>query len=170
MQLELAMKIFEALIIAALLFIGEWLRKKFKPTVKAIKRMSEVSDRVDDLEEKVIMLNGRQHSLIYIDPQPIFIFNEKAEVKSVNPAFLEMTGFTNEKEALGVGFLKAIPKENRQETLSQIDDFVKHGGTFASEIILQNIDTKEIIKTYCRIESIKNKEVIIEAVGTLKQI
>lgn len=170
MPLDWAADLFKTLIGTAAVFSANWIRKKFKPTMKHLKRISEVSDRVDGLETKVMMIEGRQHALMYIDPRPIFVLNSKNEVKSVNPAWLEMTGMQTEKDALGFGYLRAIPEEDRDMMMEQAETFLEHPGAFSGEVKFKNVKTGTIIITYCRSEIVLNKELVVETIGILKQI
>jgi PAS domain-containing protein len=170
MPLELfAVDIFKALLLPALLFTANWIRKKFKPTFKHIKRITEVSDRVDKIEKDLDLVKKRQTALIEVDNRPIFILNGKGEVIKVNSAWLDMTEMKSEKEALGFGYLQAIPEDDREMMVERNELFVEHPSVFSGEIRFLKVKSKQIITAYCRSEPIKNGEILIETIGILDE-
>jgi len=162
--------IFEALIIGFLLWAANEIYKKLKPFRKWVTNIVSVSDRVDKMEEKVVVVEGRQMALMYCDPKPIFLLNEKNEVKFVNPAWLEMTGMENEKSAMGFGYLRAIPEEDRDTMMEHSETFLKHPGSFAGEVTFRHVKTGAEILCYCRSEIVNSKERLVETVGILKPV
>lgn len=167
---EVGADTFKGLILATLLFIGGYIRKKLRPTVKLIKRILDVSDRVDKMESEVMIVKGRQMALMYCDPKPMFLLNEKNEVKWVNPAWLELTGIASERDAMGFGYLRAIPEEDLEKMTEQSEVFKNHPGSFAGEVRFKNVKTGVVTNTFCRSEIVNVNERLVETVGILKPI
>lgn len=167
MAWDWAIDTFKTLIGAAIIYVANWLREKFKPTLKHLKRINEVSDRVDVMESDLLVMKSRQMALIDVDHRPIFIMNSKNEVVKVNSAWLEMTGMKTEKEALGFGYLQAIPEEDREMIQERSDFFLEHPSPYSGEVRFKNVHTKEIIIAYCRSEFFNKDQKLYETIGML---
>lgn len=145
----------------------KFVSKKINPFIKQFKRVAEVSGRVDEIERELDIVTQRQFALIYVDTRPIFILNKKGEVSHVNAAWLEMTEMQNERDALGFGYMQAIPEEDRDDMMGKSEMFTQHPGSFAGEIRFKKVKSKQIITTYCRSEVIKNDETLYETIGII---
>ena len=154
--------------------VGFWkswvfIAKKIKPVVRLAKRVAVVSDRVDELENKVEIVEKRQFALIYVDTRPIFIMNKKNEVTHVNTAWLEMTEMQSEREALGFGYLQAIPEEDKEMMMDRSEIFLEHPSAFSGNVRFKKVKTGKIITVHCRSELINQNEMLYETVGILKE-
>jgi len=145
----------------------KFVSKKLTPFIKQFKRVAVVSGRVDKIEKELDIVTKRQFALIYVDTRPIFILNKKGEVIHVNAAWLEMTEMQNERDALGFGYMQAIPDADKEMMMDRSEMFLEHPGSFSGEVRFQKIRSKQIITTYCRSEVIKNNETLYETIGIL---
>lgn len=145
----------------------KFVSKKLNPFIKEIKRVAGASDRVDKLESELDIVTKRQFALIYIDTRPIFIINKKGEVSHVNAAWLEMTEMQSERDALGFGYMQAIPEEDKEMMIDRSEMFLDHPGSFSGEVRFQKVRSRQIITTYCRSEIIKDNETLYETIGIL---
>lgn len=155
-----------ALITTAILFIFGYMRKKAVPVHTAFKRILSVPDRVDAVEKNVEHIKKRQLALIDLDPNPILIMNGEGEVTRVNSAFLEMTEMGSDKEALGFGYLQAIPEKERDNVRERMELFVEHPSqSFSGEMKFWKIKTKTEVLAYFRSESINKDEKLYEIIS-----
>ena len=141
--------------------------KKVSPLIKEIRKIAGVSDRMDAIEKKTDLIEKRQMALISVDNRPIFILNEKNELKSANEAWLEMTEMTNEKDALGFGYLQVIPEDDRDMIIKRSELFLKHHTSFAGNVRFIKLRSKKIFTAYCRTDIIKDNEILVETIGIL---
>lgn len=147
--------------------VGGWIVKKFWPSVKNAKRMYGLLTELDWLKKEVVVMKERQFKILYTAPDPIFICNPKGEVTFVNPAWLQMTGIRTEKDALGFGFMKAIPEEDRDNLLEESERLVEHPGSYEGIVRFQHIGTTDIVTTMCRSEPYYYNGEHIETIGRL---
>jgi PAS domain S-box-containing protein len=169
MKWEWAADTFKALILVAATWAANYARKKFIPFLKAIKRIVKVSDRVDALEVEVSIIESRLRAALHTDPNPAFIVDAKTDLIYANPAWGEMTGFSNIQDAYGKGYLKAIPPEDRDSIERDGERFAEHPSSYEGDVRFRHIKTKQIISTIVRSELVydKNGE-LIQTIGRIK--
>ena len=159
---------FRLLIGAAALWLLKQMKNKATPIYKAIKKLSEVVNRVDALELKISIVDAKQLALIEMDPDPIFITDNESNVLYVNMSWLAMTGIRDVDHAKGKGYMQAIAIDYLPEFEKLVTRYLKHDSSFEGYIFFQHILTKEIIKTLCRSEPIYDvNKVLLGSIGRL---
>ena len=131
-------------------FVASWLLKWGKKTIKdytsgasEIKNLSEVVRRLNEVEEFKL-------AMMHFNSNPMFIVDDDGSLEYVNPAWCEMTGFKNPDDALGMGYMRAIPERFKDEVIDMNEKAVRHPSTFEGEIIFQHLYDKHLeIKTFC---------------------
>jgi PAS domain-containing protein len=129
---------------------GAYTAKRFRPSIKYVKAWFKMKDSVTKLEYNHAILNNSFKALLQIDRHPIFIVNNKNEVVFVNAAWMEMTGMRDSKDALGFGWLQAIPEKDRDRILEQGERIQEHPSNFAGHVEFQNVQTGTPTNTWCR--------------------
>lgn len=122
-------------------------KKLYKPVKKLISNI-----------EKIDYLSGKVDGSLYINPHPIFISNEKNEVTFVNAAWLEMTEMTDAKQALGMGWMSAIPDEDKERMEEIVDRYTKYPSEFKGIVTFKGLVTGKIVKANCRTNLIRDEE------------
>lgn len=169
MKWDWAVDTFKALLAAAAMWIANWLRKNAIPYMKELQRYKTLLDRVERLEIELSIEKSKGMAGLYVDPAPVFITNMKGEVIFVNPAWLEMTGLPSEKDAIGFGFMKVIPQEDREALEYQAELLMQHPGTWVGTVRFKHWKSKQIINTTCVTEVVHDRDGrFIETVGKLK--
>lgn len=168
MSWDWAIDSFKAGILVLLTWGTNYLRKKALPFLKEFRRFLKLTEIVDRIDNEVGVLKSKQMASLHTDVHPIFIMNNEGEMIYANPAWCDMTGFTNVKDAYGKGYLKAIPPEDIEMIEKQNERLVEHPSSYEGEIRFRHIKTKEIINTICRSELVHGRnEVLVETVGRL---
>ena len=168
MKWEVASDIFKALLILAATWVARYFAKVFLPFTKAIRKIAKVSDRVDELENKVFILDSKLAAGFHTAVDPVFIVDLKGDLIYANPAWQDFTEFSNVKDAYGKGYLRAIPPDDRDSIEEQSERLLLHPGSIEMNVRFLTIRTKIIVNTLCRSEPFKNKEGIV--VGTLGRL
>lgn len=154
----------------AIIGVGGWaaniVRKKAWPFIKSLVKFGNVVERQDNLEKQFKIKQSRNRAILHIDKHPIFITDNKGEVTYVNPAWVEMTGM-DERDALGKGYLQAIPDEDIDSMEAKSERMIKHPSSLYDEVVFIHVRTKQIIKTMCRSEPVYQDESHKETIGRL---
>lgn len=164
MKWEVASDIFKALLILA----ATWVARYLSPFFKAVRKITKVSDRVDELENKVYILDSKLAAGFHTAVDPVFIVDVKGDLVYANPAWQDLTEFSNVQDAYGKGYLRAIPPDDRDSIEEQSERLILHPGSIEMNVIFLTIRTKIIVNTLCRSEPFKNKEGFV--VGTLGRL
>jgi len=148
---------FKALIGIMLLWVGKWLKKNSSPYLKSVKsffkmdvRLIELELKIKQIEETKIINTNRSFAFLRTLVIPYFITDGEGNLTFANDAWLKMTGFNDLGDALGGGYLQAIPKENRKAMMEERDDFFKHPAPYQAIVYFENIQTQNLVKTSCR--------------------
>ncbi len=159
---------FKTLIGLALAASAKYLFTKIKPGYIAIKKWLKVAEKVDELHKEAATLKSAQLAMHHINKDPIFLTNPKGEVTFVNAAWLNMTGIGDSRDAIGFGYLRAIPHEDLEYIKRQSDTLQEHPSPFSGKIRFKHIHTGDIYVTDCRSELIFNHEQKhVETIGRL---
>ena len=164
----------EKIFVGVITFLGGIFVKKARPTWNQLKRLANSSDDIDRIRREILELkknneltNERLEKLMYTSENPIFITNNEGEVISVNLAYLEMTGIRTYKDALGIGYMQAIPHSNRDYMKEQMELFAEHPSSFIDQLVFQHISNGNIIVTKCRSEPILFDDELFETIWRL---
>lgn len=157
----------ETIFVGVIAFFGSIFVKKIKPMWKELRRISKLTDGVDDLVKKSDIAEKRLRAVLYSSSDPIFINNNEGEVVFVNPAWLALTGMKTEKDAYGFGYMAVIPEDDRDDRERDNKRLVDHPSSFEGEIRFQHFITKEIIVTMCRSEPVEYDGELVETIGRL---
>jgi len=157
---------------AAIIFL--W--KKGKPAFNFIKVILDSGDSIEKLNDQqheqaieISILKSKQMALLHTSLEPAFITAPNGDLIYVNPAWLEMTGFRDPKDAYGYGYLKCIPVLDRGELLKHVELLIQHPSPSETVIRFQQLGTGKIITTMCRTELVHDGNgVLIETVGRLR--
>src|SRR5690349_260940 len=87
--------------------------KKVVPIWKYAQKVVKAVDQIDDAHRDIQIIKNTIRAAFHTDKNPVFILNSKGAVIYVNPAWLEMTGFIDTKDAYGFGYMMAIPLEDQ---------------------------------------------------------
>lgn len=141
---------------------------KSKPTIELWRRVIKSPDRLDKVENDVYVNMKRRIAYYDLDDRPIFILNQKREVIYVNYCWLTTFGFSDSKQSLGTGYLRAIPNSDHVNIRNKSKELVGNEGSFDEPITFQHIGTKELIYTNCRSEPIFDLHgILVETIGFL---
>ena len=157
----------EAIFAAAIAFVGAIFVKKAKPAWNELRRLTRLTDNVDELNRNVGINDALVRSILHTASDAIFISNTKGEVIFVNMAYLQLTGMRTQKDAYGFGFLQVIPEDDREDILEQGERLAKHPSSFEDIVRFEHFITKEIITTLCRSEPLFYKGELVETLGRL---
>ena len=157
-MIDWASDTFKALIAAAALWLASYIRKKIVPVFKALLRIAQVVERVDEIENDVWIVKSKQRAIMATDPNPTYITDCNSDLIYANPAWAEMAGFNSVEDAYGKGYLRAIPNEDVEPLEQMAERQVKHPFSFEGHIRFKNIRTGEIVNTICRSELVFNKD------------
>ncbi len=152
------------------LFLGSFFVKKAKPVWKELRRMSLLTNKVDELNKKAEITEKRLRALLAASSEPSFICNNEGEIIFVNAAWLEMTGMRKESDALGFGFLAVIPDDDIDDTIRDTKFFIDHPSSSELNVRYQHFVTKEIINTIVRAEPLKYDGELFETIGRVRII
>lgn len=159
---------FRLLIGAAALWLLKQIKNKATPIYKAIKKLSEVVNRVNDLEIKVSGIDARALILIETDPDPIFVTDVQGNLIKANMSWLVLTGFSDIEHAQGKNYLQAIPVDFLSELEKLSERLIKHQASFEGVIPFQNIKTGVVVKMICRSEPMYDLNKVL--LGTLGRL
>ena len=151
-------EVFKGAIGIVLAWGGIYVGKRIKPLFRYVKNWIRVKRIAEKLETDSSVQQNTLRALLNIDKHPIFITNNEAEVEWVNRAWLEMTGIGTMDDALGFGFLSAIPVEDRDIVLEQGERIKNHPSNFVGEVRFRNVKSGKIINTWCISEVVYDHE------------
>lgn len=150
----------EAAYLGALGLFGLWAKKKAKPLSKAVIKLSKLSDRVDAIEkdfqgqleklsDRLAKDENMLRSLFDSSKTPTYILDADFELIYVNTAWLELLGFSNDEDAFGLGFLKAIPDSQMVAMDRQMKNSKEHPSRFSDKMQFKHVKTKEEFFMFC---------------------
>ncbi len=150
----------EAAYLGALALFGTWVTKKAKPFSKQVVKLSNLSDRVDKLEIELRATVAKLETRIAVEENMVramldnsktaaFTMDKDFELNYVNSAWLERLGFTNDEEAFGIGFLKAIPEAYMEKMERQMRNSKEHPGRFSEKVCFKHLKTGEEFWMFC---------------------
>lgn len=154
-----------ALIIA---WAANYLRKQAKPIVLAVKKIGNIVKIVNTLESKQAILASEQLAFYHISKNPIYIIDNTGGVTYVNPAWVAMAGFRDDRDAHGYGYMRAVHPEDRDEIERQRALLEKKQSSFQGRVRFKNLQTTKTIIADCISELVYNdKGEVIKTIGTL---
>ena len=150
----------EASYLGLLAILGTFLAKKFRPFTKWAAVMYNLSNRVNLLEKELRENVEKLETRIAVDENMIrslldnsktasFMLDKDFELNYVNSAWIERLGFTNDEEAFGVGFLKAIPETNMPKIERQMKNLREHPGRFSEPVHFRHVKTGVEFCMFC---------------------
>ena len=142
----------EASYLGVLAIVGTFLAKKFKPFTKWASMMYNLSNRVDILEKELKVNVEKLETRIAVDENMIkalldnsktaaFMLDKNFELNYVNSTWMGKFGFTNDEEAFGVGFLRAIPESYIVKMERQMKNSREHPGRFSEPVFFRHVKT-----------------------------
>jgi len=160
----------ETVFVGIIAFLGSIFVKKFRPAWKEIKRIAALADTVDELKKEAAISKAREIAIFDTETDPIFILNEKGEVKYVNTAWLQMTGMRTQTDAYGMGYMRVIPEKDRERISEQNEMLNKHPSSSEDSMVFEHFVTKEHILTIYRSQPVFYNGTLVETVGRIKII
>lgn len=164
-----------AVLVGAGGWIGNYYRKKLNPFIKAFKdimngaseiMLLKIKDAAHDadmvmlrtaFEDEIFVLRGTIDAILHTDPHPNCRLNTERDLVYCNPAYLLMVDADNERDLLGKGYMKLIPKEDKEEIRELSDTLRKTPSSDCRKIRFIKEDGTIVI-TLCRSEPIFNKQ------------
>lgn len=146
-------------------FVVTWgfnqVRKKWKPFYANLKKFIRQTERVDALEiitkknaTEIEVINNTILGIFDLENYPIFINDNDGELVFVNSQWLKTLGFSDPNDALGSGFMIAIPELDRDRIESQARRLQKNPSPFRGVVNFIHTQTGAPIKMFCRTEVI----------------
>lgn len=158
----------KSLLLAFIIWASNQLRKKIIPVWGNVKRVWNLSKIVKDLEFTVYTEKNKLQALLQISPHPIYIINEEGEMIYANQAWIDLTGYKDEKEAYGLGYLRSVHPEDRSEVSNQRKLLANSDTAYNGQVRFRNLRTHEDITRTCVSQTFKdNIGKVIGTIGTL---
>lgn len=129
----------------------------------------DLQSDVTTISENQKIALSNQYAIIDCSPTPIFMNDADNNLERVNPAWMKLLGVTNFNEVKNLGWIKLIPKEDREEVLKNTR--VNADAEFAEKVRLVNQTDGSIKEFMCRTSFQKNKDgKILKTIGTLELV
>lgn len=144
-----AIDTFKGLIAVGVAWLASYLRKQAKPIFLAIKKLSNIVKILQKIEYEQAVLGSKFTALIHISRNPIYIINTSGGITYVNQAWVDLTGFKDDKDAYGFGYLRAVHPDDRAEIEKQRQMIEQHDSSFNGVVRFKNLKTDEIIICDC---------------------
>ena len=148
---------------------------KLEVEVKTIKAKilpnggSSLDDKLNVIINTQELMREKQKALMYSDLTPMFTLDANENLTFVNAAWLKLTGFNNPEDAYGIGWLRAIPEDERKKLMDIREQQRQSPFAFYDTVIFKNIMTGELVKTTCKTTLVKDaKGQVIEKIGSLQ--
>jgi len=139
-----------------------------KKMVAMPKEIDELKAENEKLKSDIVIANNVQHAVLRVYKNPIFRLNENMEFTGVNPAFFEMTGFSDLQSVLGMQFMVAIPKGDRAMIKEIVEDMKNHPASYVKHIRIEHAVTGKVVEAICRMDPIRDgDENVIEFMGQI---
>lgn len=136
------------------------------------KLVDAVVDLKKDTEQLIIgqsLLEANQMAFFDSSTAPMFMNDQNNELCYVNSAWLKLTGVTTLDEVRGIGWLKVIPKEDREELLNIYKLNIQNPATFSGKVRFINLQTEKITNCYCQTSLVRNSTgQIVKSIGTIE--
>lgn len=169
-----ASNVITAMMVGAGGWIGNHYRKKLNPFIQLVKdilnaaneisllKAKDISHDTDILllkrsqEDEIFIIKATIDAILHTDPMPHVRLNGNRDVVYCNPAFLAMIDAENEKDLLGKGYLKLIPKEDKAE-IRELSNTLKNTPSSDCRKIRFITESGTIVNNICRSEPVFNK-------------
>lgn len=156
-----AVDTFKGLIAIAVAWLANYLRKQAKPSLLAVRKMSNIVKIIQDIEKQQAINASKFSALIHISRQPVYIIDTTGAVTYVNQAWVDLTGFKDDKDAYGFGYLRAVHSDDRKE-------IERHSSSFNGLVRFRNLKTDQVIICDCVSETFcDDKGKVAGTIGTL---
>ncbi len=160
------------------------------------KQLIAVNNRIVEIHDEVIYENGKQrlidvvaelkansenliigqslleaNQMAFFDSSttPMFMNDQNNELCYVNSAWFKLTGISSLDEIRGVGWLKLIPKEDREEILVLYKNNIQVPAAFSGRVKFLNIQTNKVTLCHCQTSLVRDSNNnIIKSIGTLE--
>jgi PAS domain S-box-containing protein len=158
----------KVLIAGLIAWSANQLRKQAKPMVEAIKKLGNIVKIVNRFETKQAIITSEQLAFYHISKNPIYIIDERGAITYVNPAWVNMAGFRDDREAYGLGYLRAVHPDDREELERQRAMLEKVQSSFQGVVRFKNLQTGAIIYADCSSELVyDDKGKVVKTIGIL---
>lgn len=148
----------EAIYVGLIAFIGSWLLKVFKryftPFKTNFNNISKIGEIGYDAHYSKELILG----YIHFSEKPMFLMDMNGDLKNVNSAWLDATGFNDPQQAYDMGFLQAIPDRHVDMMIKKNEQFVKKPSNSEGIVVFKHIETGEEFKANVRTMLLRNKE------------
>lgn len=131
--------------------------KKIVPFAKEVWKLKDVNKELAELKKQIYLHKEEMSALLHIMKMPMFVNNEKMELVWVNAAWLEMTGFRDPEDALGFGYLRAVPERYHSQYEAISEQMKRHPFNFTGTVVMRNVETKQEITCFCRTKDISDE-------------
>jgi PAS domain S-box-containing protein len=150
----------KGLIAVGIAWLANYLRKQAHPMLQALKKLGNIVKIINTIEEKQSIISSEQLAFYHISKNPIFIIDNVGAITYVNPAWVEMAGFRDDRDAHGYRYLLAVHPEDRVE--------VERQKILQGRVRFKNLQSGKIIITECMSELVyNNKGEVVKTIGIL---
>lgn len=158
----------KGLIALTLAWFANYLRKQAKPIVQAVKKIGNIVRIINTLEAKQSILASEMLAFYHVSKHPIYIIDKTGAVTYVNPAWVAMAGFRDDKDAHGYGYMRAVHPEDREEMEQQRLLMEKKQSSGNGTVRFKNIQTGVVVNMEYVSELVYNdKGEVVKIIGTL---
>jgi PAS domain S-box-containing protein len=145
-----------------------YLRKQAKPMIEALKKIGNIVKIVNQFDTKQAITASELLAFYHIQKNPIYIIDERGAITYVNPAWVNMAGFRDDREAYGLGYLRAVHPDDREELERQRAMLEKVQSSFQGMVRFKNLQTGAIIYADCSSELVyDDKGKVVKTIGIL---
>lgn len=122
---------------------------------------SSIKDQVGKIYDIVKLMDKTNTAMIYLDNNPVAKFNNDGMCVFVNQKWLEITGFSSQEDAHGIGWYRAIHPDDKEYIISQWEEAVETESIFIAEFRYKNIVNSIVTKVKTRTSLIREKDEVI---------
>lgn len=149
MAWDWAIDTFKGLIAIVVAWFANYLRKESKPILRAIKKLANIVKILERMESLQAIHDSKFKGYIHVSRHPIYEIDTIGAITYVNQAWVDLTGFKDDKDAYGFGYMRAVHPEDRDEIEKQRQMIEKHNSSFNGIVRFKNLKTDQIIICDC---------------------
>lgn len=158
--------LFKGAIVFVLGYIGKESIKKVKPSFIYFRELFKGSEKILAVQNQIVLntedvyiLKGMITSYMRLEKNPMFITDAKGDLESVNDSWLEVMGFRDSDDALGKGYLQAIPTNEEVLRVEGISErLIKHPSPYSVKVDFINVTTRKRFSALCKSDPVYTKE------------
>lgn len=158
----------KGLVAVFIIWLSNYLRKQSKPIWEGLKQLSNIVKDVRKLKYDSAVDKSKLLALIHISKNPFYIIDTKGLITDVNQAWVDLTGFKDDRDAYGTGYLRAVHPEDRAEIDRQRLMLSDTPTSFNGTVRFKNLKTGDVIICTCVSQTFQDENgKVVGTVGTL---